>query len=88
MGLLWFSQAVSRRYTFPLKAGHKAAFLCVETTEYRYMISEAEGKLDAPKQWFKSNVDAILKIYGAQHQIQREDLFLGGCCFSSEFLQG
>lgn len=71
-----FPQPVSRRYSFPLKAGHKAAFLCTETTEYRYMISEEGQQLDAPKRWFKANVDAIMKIYGAQHQIQREELFL------------
>lgn len=61
----------------PLKTGHKAAFLCAETPEYRYMISDDGGKLDVPKQWFKVNVDTIMKIYGAQHQIQREELFLG-----------
>ena len=71
------SQPVSRRYSFPLKAGHRAAFLCAEATEYRYMISEEGEQLDAPKRWFKANVDAIMKIFGAQHQIQREELFLG-----------
>lgn len=39
---------------------------------YRYVES-----LDAPKKWFKANVDQILQIYGAQHRIQKEDLFLG-----------
>jgi len=71
-----FPNAVSRRYTCPLKAGHKAAFLCAEATEYRYVISDGGGKLDVPKQWFRVNVDTIMKIYGAQHQIQREELFL------------
>ena len=32
--------------------------------------------LDASKKWFQSNVDAILRIYGYRHQIQKEDLFL------------
>ncbi|KXN85941.1 hypothetical protein AN958_10702 [Leucoagaricus sp. SymC.cos] len=71
-----FRQPVSRRYTFPLKAGHRAAFLCAETTDYRYMISEEGEQLDSPKKWFKANADAIMKIFGAQHQIQREELFL------------
>ncbi|KAJ3573275.1 hypothetical protein NP233_g2522 [Leucocoprinus birnbaumii] len=71
-----FPQPVSRRYSFPLKAGHKAAFLCAESTEYRYMISEEGQQLDSPKRWFKANVDNIMKIFGAQHQIQREELFL------------
>jgi len=71
-----FPQAVSRRYTYPLKTGHKAAYMCAETTEYRYMNSDSEGRLDVPKQWFKANVDAIMKIYGPQHMIQREELFL------------
>ncbi|KAG5635192.1 hypothetical protein H0H81_012081 [Sphagnurus paluster] len=30
--------------------------------------------LDAPKNWFKSNVDRIVEIYGQEHQIQKEDL--------------
>ncbi|KAJ6625893.1 hypothetical protein B0H10DRAFT_1942375 [Mycena sp. CBHHK59/15] len=65
------SQSVSRRYSFPLRTGHKAAYLCTETTMYRYVES-----LDAPKKWFKSNVDAIMETYGPMHQIQKEDLFL------------
>ena len=43
-----------------------------ETTEYRYL-----EQLDAPKKWFQSNVDSVMNIYGMQHHIQREDLFLG-----------
>ncbi|KAJ6587171.1 hypothetical protein DFH09DRAFT_1308232 [Mycena vulgaris] len=65
------SQSVSRRYSFPLRTGHKAAYLCTETTMYRYVES-----LDAPKKWFKSNVDSIMETYGPIHQIQKEDLFL------------
>ncbi|KAJ7838687.1 hypothetical protein B0H13DRAFT_2239665 [Mycena leptocephala] len=62
---------VSRRYSFPLRTGHKSAYLCTETTMYRYVES-----LDAPKKWFKSNVDSIVETYGPIHQIQKEDLFL------------
>jgi hypothetical protein len=64
------SKNVSRRYTFPLRAGHKTAYLCTETTMYRYV-----DNLDAPKKWFKTNADAILDIFGAQHHIQKEDLY-------------
>jgi abelson tyrosine-protein kinase 1 len=64
-------QSVSRRYSFPLRTGHKSAYLCTETTMYRYVEN-----LDAPKKWFKSNVDSIVETYGPIHQIQKEDLFL------------
>ncbi|KAK7005721.1 kinase domain-containing protein [Favolaschia claudopus] len=65
------SQNVSRRYSFPLRTGHKAAYLCTETTMYRYVEN-----LDAPKKWFKANVDSILQTYGPIHHVQKEDLFL------------
>ncbi|KAG7443780.1 uncharacterized protein BT62DRAFT_995815 [Guyanagaster necrorhizus] len=61
----------SRRYSHPLRAGHKTAFLYTETTVYTYVEN-----LDAPKKWFKANVDEILATYGTQHRIQKEDLFL------------
>ncbi|KAJ3730506.1 hypothetical protein C8R42DRAFT_650363 [Lentinula raphanica] len=64
------SKSVSRRYSYPLRAGHKAAHLCTETTMYRYMEN-----LDAPKKWFKAHVDTVLNIFASQHQIQKEDLF-------------
>ena len=69
-------QNVSRRYSFPLRAGHKKAYMCTETTMYRYMDS-----LEAPKKWFRSNVDSIMELYGAQRRIQKEDLFLGAFFF-------
>ncbi|CAA7263929.1 unnamed protein product [Cyclocybe aegerita] len=65
------SENISRRYSYSLKSGHKAAYLCTETTEYRYMET-----LDAPRMWFQLNVDAILAVYGRQYQIQREDIML------------
>ncbi|KAF9555212.1 hypothetical protein CPC08DRAFT_139849 [Agrocybe pediades] len=65
------SEDIVRRPAFPLRAGHKAAYLYTEVTEYRYMLS-----LDAPKKWFQANVDAILRVYAYSHQIQKEDLFL------------
>ncbi|KAJ3927538.1 MAG: hypothetical protein NXY57DRAFT_1105715 [Lentinula lateritia] len=64
------SKNVSRRYSYPLRVGHKTAHLCTETTMYRYVEN-----LDAPKKWFKANVDTVLEIFGPQHQIQKEELF-------------
>ena len=65
-------QSVSRRYSYPLRAGHRAAYLCTETTMYRYFM-----ELQAPKEWFKANVDAVLALYGAKYAIQKEDLYFG-----------
>ncbi|KAF7289164.1 Protein kinase domain-containing protein [Mycena indigotica] len=65
------TQNVSRRYSFPLRSGHKVAYLCTETTVYKYMES-----LDAPKKWFRANIDSIMKQYGSLHQIQKEDVYL------------
>ncbi|KAJ6461227.1 hypothetical protein C8R47DRAFT_993608 [Mycena vitilis] len=66
------SQNVSRRYSYPLRTGHKAAYLTTETTMYRYIEN-----LDAPKKWFKANVDTIMHLYGPPlHPIQKEDLHL------------
>ncbi|KAJ7079089.1 hypothetical protein B0H15DRAFT_520827 [Mycena belliarum] len=65
------SQNVSRRYSFPIRTGHKATYLCTETILYRYVES-----LDAPKKWFKANVNSIMETYGATHRIQKEDLLL------------
>jgi len=62
---------INRRYSFGVKANHKIAFLCVESTTYRYIED-----LSTPKRWFKANVDDILKAYVGNHQITKEDLFL------------
>ena len=43
-----------------------------ESAEYQYM-----KMLTTPKAWFKANIDATLKIYGRDHNIQKEDLLLG-----------
>ena len=48
------------------------AYLCTEVTDYRYL-----EKLDAPKKWFKTHIDFIMQTYGGQHDLQKEDLFLG-----------
>ncbi|KAJ7276508.1 hypothetical protein B0H12DRAFT_1227628 [Mycena haematopus] len=65
------SQNIARRYSYPLRSGHKFAALVTETTIYKYIES-----LEAPKKWFKSNIDAIMHQYGSSHQIQKEDLYL------------
>ena len=63
---------MSRRYSFSLRTGHKAAHLCTESAMHHYV-----GGVDVPKEWFKANVDIIMQIYSAQHRVQREDLLLG-----------
>lgn len=63
---------MSRRYSYPLKAGHKVAYLCAEITQYDYIES-----LDAPKKWFQLHADTVMQAYGREHKIQKEDLLLG-----------
>jgi len=62
---------INRRYSFSLKANHKIAFLCVESTMYNYIED-----LSTPKKWFKANIDEILRSYGVDHSITKEDVFL------------
>ncbi|KAJ2913976.1 hypothetical protein MD484_g6442, partial [Candolleomyces efflorescens] len=62
---------IRRRYSYELRAGHKVAHLCTESTEYVYM-----EKLTAARKWFQSNIDSIVRIFGQEHQIQREDIVL------------
>lgn len=71
-------QTTARRHAFPLRAGHKAAYLCVESTMYRYVES-----LDVPKKWLKLHINQILGIYGKTHHVQKEDIFLGTHRFCS-----
>ncbi|KZT67818.1 kinase-like protein, partial [Daedalea quercina L-15889] len=49
----------------------KAAYLFAESTAYRYM-----DDLWELKRWLKANIDAILKEYGVEHNIGREDVIL------------
>ena len=63
---------MKKRYSFPLRAGHKHAYLCTENTTYRYMVD-----MDAAKAWFIANVEKVVRLYGIEHNIQREDVFLG-----------
>lgn len=64
------SKAVSRRYSYPLRTGHKAAYLCTEATTYRYI----DGG-EPPRAWFKAHVYDVLRAYGQQHHIQKENLY-------------
>jgi viroplasmin and RNaseH domain-containing protein len=43
-----------------------------ESAEYQYL-----KKLDGAKAWFRGNVEQIMNVYGREHNIQKEDLFLG-----------
>ena len=65
-------RSYSRSYSSPLRAGHKTAHLFTESTVYRYIED-----LATPKKWFKANADHILAIYGAEHRISKEDLYVG-----------
>jgi hypothetical protein len=47
------------------------AQLYTESTVYHFVPD-----LEAPKKWFKANIDAIVRAFGAQHRIQKEDIFL------------
>ncbi|KAF8154194.1 hypothetical protein B0H34DRAFT_80502 [Crassisporium funariophilum] len=62
---------ISRRQSFVLRAGHKCAHMYTESAEYQYI-----KVLKAPKAWFQANVELILHIYGRDHNIHKEDLFL------------
>ena len=39
---------------------------------YRYITN-----VEVPKKWFQSNIDHIMKIYGREQRLTREDIFLG-----------
>jgi abelson tyrosine-protein kinase 1/abelson tyrosine-protein kinase 2 len=65
-------QTVGRTHSFQLRAGHKVAYIYAETTIFRYI-----SNLEVPKKWFQSNIDHIMKIYGKEQRLTREDIFLG-----------
>lgn len=62
----------SRTQSFQLRARHKVAYIYAESTMYRYITN-----VDVPKKWFQSNIDHIMKIYGQEQRLTREDIFLG-----------
>lgn len=45
-----------------------------EITQYRYINDDG---LTAPRMWFQENIDQILDVYGKEHHIQKEDIYLG-----------
>ncbi|KAF8528486.1 hypothetical protein BU17DRAFT_37976 [Hysterangium stoloniferum] len=66
-----FSRDVKKRYSYPLRAKHKHAYLCTENTTYRYMVN-----IEAARTWFENHIKKILKYYGQEHALHREDVFL------------
>ncbi|PPQ65454.1 hypothetical protein CVT24_010785 [Panaeolus cyanescens] len=62
---------ILRRQSFRLRSGHKSAFMYTESADYQYL-----KKLDAPRAWLQANVDTILSLYGREHSLQKEDIFL------------
>lgn len=66
-----FRQNVTRRVSFPIRAGHKSAYVYAEQTMYRYI-----DDLFTPKRWFEANVDRILSLYAKDHRLQKEDVYL------------
>lgn len=63
---------VSRRVSFPIRAGHKTAYIYIEQIMYRYIED-----LTTPKRWFEDNINQILSLYAEEHRLQKEDVFLG-----------
>lgn len=72
INLMFSRRNISRRYSYSLRAGQKSAYLCTETTVYRYV-----DNLNTPKAWFAANIDSILELYGKEHRLQKEDVLLG-----------
>lgn len=68
---LFSSTRISRTQSFQLRARHKVAFIYAESTMYRYITN-----VDVPKKWFQSNIDHIMKIYGREQHLTREDIYL------------
>ncbi|KDQ11798.1 hypothetical protein BOTBODRAFT_35049 [Botryobasidium botryosum FD-172 SS1] len=66
-----FRRNVLRRYAFPLRHGRKSAHIVVETSIYHYMRTS-----DAAKHWFTAAIETILKTYGPEHGIHKEDVVL------------
>ncbi|EIM84603.1 uncharacterized protein STEHIDRAFT_100616 [Stereum hirsutum FP-91666 SS1] len=65
------ANTICRTQPFQLRAGHKTAYLYAESTMYRYM-----EELEVTKQWFQGNIDHILELYGKDHSVTKEDVFL------------
>ncbi|KAF9529086.1 hypothetical protein CPB83DRAFT_812894 [Crepidotus variabilis] len=61
----------THRQSFRLRSGHKSAHIYAESAEYVYM-----KKVDAAKAWFKDNIDQVLVAFAAEHDLQKDDVFL------------
>ncbi|KAI0092226.1 hypothetical protein BDY19DRAFT_587910 [Irpex rosettiformis] len=68
------SRNIGRRYSTPLRNGHKAAHLFTESTMFHFI-----DDLSPAKRWFEANIDEIVTVYGPDHPIQREDVLLVIC---------
>lgn len=65
---------VARTYVHPQQPGQQAAYLFAESLVHRFMRS---ADLQVPKLWFAANADAVVELYGAQHEVTRDTLSLG-----------
>lgn len=61
----------AQRVSFPLKAGEEAAHMYTGSTRHRRFQAD-----DSLMEWFESNIEKIIEIYGADHNVTREDLVL------------
>jgi abelson tyrosine-protein kinase 1 len=66
------NRRISRTQSFQLRTRHKVAYIYAESTMYRYITN-----VEVPKKWFQSNIDHIMKIYGREQRLTREDIYLG-----------
>ncbi|KIM38818.1 hypothetical protein M413DRAFT_447528 [Hebeloma cylindrosporum] len=60
-----------QRVTFPLKVGENAAHLYTGNTSHRRFECD-----HLPMEWCRSNIEKIIEIYGADHNITRGDVVL------------
>ncbi|KIM38803.1 hypothetical protein M413DRAFT_29751 [Hebeloma cylindrosporum] len=57
--------------SFPLKGGEEAAHMYTGSTRHRCFQAD-----DSLMEWFESSIEKIVEIYGADHDVTREDLVL------------
>ncbi|KAJ6506728.1 hypothetical protein C8R45DRAFT_970377 [Mycena sanguinolenta] len=62
------SPSISHTYSHPLR---KASYLMADPATCTYVEA-----LEPAKDWFKDNVDSVIREYGPRHQIEKEDLRL------------
>lgn len=64
---------VARTYVHQVQPGQQAAYLFADSLVHRFMRS---ADLQVPKLWFVANADAVVELYGAQHEVTRDNLSL------------